>query len=115
MSEGLLEVVQIGSCSIADLLALPVGKCVHQATGQVIIGVTPQHDSNSLQELNTTLDERISSTVRIFIPAICRPDFHCGEHFLDRLYARKELLSSQACAVEGFRSNSDSINLRQHF
>ena len=115
MSEGLLKIGQIGRCSIADLLALPVCKCVHQATGRVKIRVTSRHDSNILQELNTTLDERVSSTIRIFIPAICRPDFYCGEHFLDRLNTRKELLSSQALAVEGFRSNSDGINMRERF
>lgn len=67
-------------------------------------------ERRNIQEVNTTRNESISSTVSILVPAVCGTDIDLGEHLLNLVDLFQKLRAGEVTAIEGFGANSDSTN-----
>jgi hypothetical protein len=54
---------------------------------------------NSLQNINTTRNQRIRSAILIFVPAVRSPNLELGNSFLNVLNLRQELGPCEVTAV----------------
>lgn len=79
--------------SVIDLLALPVRKRICH------------------EEIDPTSDQRISSTIRVLVPAVRSADFDIWENSLDFVDFGEKLSAGEVAAVESLRADSDGVDL----
>lgn len=99
VTNGLLNIIKVRGSGVADILALPVGEGVCKPGIKVSISFVSSCKSNS-QQLDTSCNERICRTVRIFIPAVCGTDCDVRKHALNLLNHAQQLRCSQAPSIE---------------
>lgn len=63
-----------------------------------------------LQVRNTSLDDRVGSTVRELVPAVCGSNGDFGEDLLGLLDLAEKLLAVKVATVESFGADSDGLN-----
>lgn len=63
-----------------------------------------------LQIRNTSLDDRVGSTVRELVPAVCGSNGDFGEDLLGLLDFAEKLLAVKVATVESFGADSDGLD-----
>ena len=92
-SHSLLHVIEVGSRSVADFLALPVCESVDQ------------------EQLDSASDKSIRRSIGIFVPAVRSSNQGAREHILDFVDLLEELGSGEVATVKSLRTNCDRIDL----
>ena len=64
----------------------------------------------SLQKLNATRDQSISSSILVFVPAVGRTDFDLRKGFLHIIDVREQFRTGEVASVKGLGANGDSID-----
>jgi hypothetical protein len=114
-TESLHYIIEEALGRIANGLTLPVGEGIAQPTRTLEVALIVQRKSKYLQDVNTTLNQRIRCAVLIFVPAVCGSDLELWHGLLYVLNLRQKLCTSEIATIHCFGTNSDGIDLRRIF
>jgi hypothetical protein len=64
-----------------------------------------------VQKIWVALDDRVGSTVRVLVPAVCRANLELAELRLNLLHLRKQLSTSEIFTVQRLRAYGDGVDL----
>ena len=106
------HVVEVDVRGVVDLSTLPVGEAVCQAGNMCQSRISKVVQLEYPQDIDTSLDYGIGSTVLVLVPTVCGTNLHAlGQDRLDIIDLLKELLPSEVSTVKRLRADRDGINL----
>lgn len=85
VTNGLHKIIKVGGSRVADVLALPVCKGIHKSGDYQPSGSSLRMKACwlSLQNFNTAGDQCVSSSILVFVPAVCGADLDTGDCLLN--------------------------------
>lgn len=107
----LLDIIEEGCRRVCNLLSLPVGEGVDQAGRNALDSVLGMIPWDHLQNLGISND-RVGGTIRVFVPAVSRPDLdtlgHDSPDIVDLLH---ELISRKVTPIQRLGADRHRVDL----